>query len=304
MKNLLFIILAIAVSCSRIASDNQQSASEEESVPANTDSIEVNISLKAEHHYPFDISIRRTDIFIYDSEGTREMKSHHHFDCGPEQIPQTFRLAGGNGSRIFVAICNFPFEFNLKALKQFDSMLLLSLMFQDEDPSEPVMSGYVECNPGSIGDSPGIVIHLSPIMCTVILDSVSNALDGYELLEKPRVFLSGRNPEAELLKEKDFRPKEELEEDNPAKLPYDIGFYTQNPGIHLFCYPNDTPEDILGVSRSRIVFECGIEGKSCSFTETLPPFGRGSIISAGITVFSPNEALWDISLLYSPSQTQ
>lgn len=304
MKNSVFIFLAIAVSCSGLVPDKQLSANQEEHVPEKADSIDVNITLKAEHHYPFDITIRKTDLFIYDSEGTREMISHCHFECGPEQIPRTVRLVGGNGSRIFVAICNFPFEFNLKALKQFDSMLLLSLTFQDENPTAPVLSGYTEYNPCSSGDSPGAVIHLSPMMCTVTLDSASNALDGYELLENPRVYLSGCNPEAELLREKDFRPKEELEEDYPVRLPFDIGFYTQNPGTRLFCYPNDTPEDILGVLRTRIVFECGIEGKSCSFTETLPPFGRGSIISAGITVFSPDEALWDISLLYSPSQTQ
>lgn len=304
MKNSVFIFLAIAVSCTGLVPDKQLSAKEEEAVPEKADSIDVNITLKAEHHYPFDITIRETDLFIYDSEGTREMISHRHFNCRPEQIPPTVRLAGGSRSRIFVAICNFPYNFNMKALRQFDSMLLLSLMFQDEDPSAPVLSGFAEYNPCSSGDSPGTVIHLSPLMCTVTLDSVSNALDGYGLLENPQVYLSGCNPEAELLREKDFRPKEELEEDYPVRLPYDIGFYTQNPGTRLFCYPNDTPEDILGVSRTRIVFECAINGAACRFSETLPPFGRGSIISAGITVFSPDEALWEISPRYSPSQTQ
>ena len=293
MKKIVFILLTAVVSCTRISPD----ASSDDSngtVPVKADSIDVCIGLNIACGIP----IQKTDIFVYDAEGTREMESHTDYDCLPESL--TLRLPVTGRDRILVAICNFPFNFNLNALKQFDSMSLLSLRFLDDSTSAPVLSGCSDLDP----DIREISLSLSPLMCTVSLDAVSNALDDYVLLENPRIFLSGLNPEAEILKEKDFRPKEGLEDDTPVKLPYDIGFYTQNPGIVLYCYPNDTPEDILGVSRTRVVFECEINGESCRFTSVLPPFGRGSAISTEITVFSPDEAIWKISPRYSQSRTQ
>lgn len=293
MKKFVFILLAAVISCTRVSLD-ASSDDNNETVPVKADSIDVRIVLDT----AFDIPVRQTDIFVYDAEGTKEMESHICYDGLPEHL--TLKLPASGRDRILVAICNFPFKFNLNALKQFDSMSLLSLRFPDDNTSAPVLSGRSDLRP----DIRDITINLSPLMCTVSLDAVSNALDDYELLENPRIYLSGTNPEAEVLREKDFRPKEGLDDSNPVKLPYDIGFYTQNPGTVLFCYPNDTPEDILGVSRTRIVFECEITGKSCRFSSVLPPFGRGSSISAEITVFSPEDAIWKVNPRYSPSQTQ
>ena len=283
MRKIVLILLAAVISCTRVSPD-ASSSNNNETAQMKADSINVCIELDTS----YDIPVRQTDIFVYDAEGTREMESHICCDGLPEHL--TLELPETGRNRILVAICNFPFNFNLNALKQFDSMSLLSLRFLDDNTSSPVLSGLTDLDP----DIRNIPVKLSPLMCTVSLDAVSNALNNYELLESPRIFLNGLNPEAEVLREKDFRPKEELEDDNPVKLPYDIGFYTKNPGTVLYCYPNDSPEDILGVSRTRIVFECEIHGEKCRFSSVLPPFGRGSSISAEITVFSQDEAIWKI----------
>lgn len=293
MKKFVFILLAAVISCTGVSTD-ASSGDNNETVQVKADSIDVRIVLDTAYDKP----INKTDIFVYNAEGTREMESHICYDSLPEYLTLTLPETGRD--RILVAICNFPFNFNQNALKQFDSMSLLCLRFQDDNPSAPVLSGCADLDP----DTRDISVNLSPLMCTVSFDAVSNALDDYELLENPRISLSGLNPEAEVLREKDFRPKEGLEYDIPVKLQYDIGFYTKNPGTVLYCYPNDTPEDILGVSRTKIVFECEINGESCRFSSVLPPFGRGSSISTEITVFSPDEARWKINPRYSPSQTQ
>ena len=92
---------------------------------------------------------------------------------------------------------------------------------------------------------------------------------------------------AEILREQEFRPTELIDAGPWSKLPYDVGFFSQEPGITLWCYPNDTPEDVLGVPRPSLEFECKIRGETCSFSVPLPPLPRGSSREVELTVDGP-----------------
>lgn len=298
MKNFtkprLCIAVLLAISCNGIAEKTVDTGNGQ--IPQmQVDSLLLNISFLPECHLPHPDStglINGLDIFIYRTEGTRELEYHEHFDGFPDSL----EIKVSEGGKIVAAICNFPYTFNLEALRKFDSMSLLSLGPDDENKNSPMLSGNIEIPSTGNGIIP-VSLHLTPLLCCVRITAVSNALDGYELLENPRVRLSGRNPEAEIMRADGFRPKEAMSDSEPVPLPYDIGFYTQEPGIDLFCYPNDTPEDVLGTSRTGIDFECEIEGRTCIFTERLPPFGRGSFLQAELTVLSPDEAIWKVEIL-------
>ena len=99
---------------------------------------------------------------------------------------------------------------------------------------------------------------------------------------------------AEILRDKDFRPTELLDAGPWTALPYDIGFFPQEPGISLWCYPNDTPEDILGVPRPTLEFECRIEGERCSFEVPLPPLPRGCSKEVELTVDGPSKYMYSV----------
>ena len=89
------------------------------------------------------------------------------------------------------------------------------------------------------------------------------------------------------MQEEDFLPTEIAEYGEWADLPYDIGMFTQNPGTTLFCYPNESSGTSLGGVSTALELECFVMGQLCSFTENLPPFGRGSKLLVDITVDGP-----------------
>ena len=128
---------------------------------------------------------------------------------------------------------------------------------------------------------------MKPLLCQVVVSSISNTMDGYELVESPRVRLTGISCYASVMQEEDFRPTEIAEYGEWADLPYDIGMFTQNPGTTLFCYPNESSGTNLGGVNTAIELECFIMGQLCSFTENLPPFGRGAKLLVDITVDGP-----------------
>ena len=266
------LLLCLSVSCGKAQPPLEPIAPEEKA-----DSVTVCLILSN----PSGAEVKRTDIFVYEQEGTGALCSHKEL----HDLPDTLKIRTTPGKKTYVGICNFPFKFNLQGLQKYDSMELLTINFQDDDPSVPLLSGQS-------GDEG--IIALTPLLCSVTLSSVSNALDGYELLENPRVWLSGINPFAEVLRSEEFRLKEELENIEKTQLPNDIGFYTQYPGTTLYCYPNDTPETILGTERTVFNFECEINGETCRFTKTLPPMPRGSAAKVDITVYSGTESLINV----------
>ena len=231
-----------------------------------------------------DAPVRRLDLFIYGNGGTRPLERHLQLDA----IPDTLSLLTPPGEKILVGIANSPHRFNLNALARFDAMEHLSFSFSDDDPAFPVLGGS-----GGTADHAG-EIRLRPLLCRVVLASVANTMDGYELLESPRVRLCDLPDAAEILREKDFRPAELIDAGAWTALPCDIGFFPQEPGTVLWCYPNDTPENVLGTPRPVLEFACEIQGRSCSFEVPLPPLPRGSSIQVELTIDGPDEFRYKI----------
>lgn len=221
--------------------------------------------------------VQHLDLFVYGSGGTRSLERHLRLDSLPAE--QTLRALPGE--KILVGIANSPQGFNLKALERYDAMTQLAFAFADDRPECPVLGG--ECTTESgVGTVP-----LRPLLCRIRLAEVANTMDGYELLEEPRVRLTDLPNTAEILRLKDFRPSELIDGGAWVPLPCDVGYFPQKPDIDLWCYPNDTPEDILGTPRPTLVLECRIAGESCCFEVPLPPLPRGCTKEVEITVDGP-----------------
>jgi hypothetical protein len=92
-----------------------------------------------------------------------------------------------------------------------------------------------------------------------------------------------------ILRQQDFRPAELIDATPWTALPCDVGYFPQEPRLSLWCYPNDTPESILGTPRPSLEFECRIGGETCSFEVPLPPLPRGCTKEVALTIDGPDE---------------
>ena len=229
--------------------------------------------------HPAGTPVRLMDLFVYGSEGTRVLERHVRLDS----LPAELTLRALPGEKILVGIANSPQRFNLKALERYDAMKQLAFAFRDDDPARPILGGEAVTENGA-GTVP-----LRPLLCRVRLAEVANTMDGYELLEEPRVRLVDLPDNAEILRLEEFRPAELLDSGPWTPLPCDIGYFPQHPEIDLWCYPNDTPENILGTPRPSLEFECRIGGETCSFEVPLPPLPRGCTKEVALTIDGPDE---------------
>jgi len=216
------------------------------------------------------------DLFIYGTDGIRPLERHFRLDS----LPGELGIPTLPGEKLLVGIANSPRQFSLKALERYDAMEQLAFAFTDDDPARPILAGRATTD-GQTG-----TVTLQPLLCQIILASVANTMDGYELLENPRIRLRDLPATAEILREKDFRPADLIDAGAWVSLPFDIGYFPQEPGVSVWCYPNDTPEDILGTPRPTLEFACEIKGASCSFDIPLPPLPRGCKKEVDLTVDS------------------
>lgn len=246
---------------------------------------------------PYDwVDLGPSDLFIYSKEGTGKLLLYEHYENTGETL--TYNLQEDCGPCTGVLISNCPFKFKLNTLDRMDSMQKMTYKLQDEDKDRPICSGVFdpcETTPGY--ETPLERVDLQPLMCRVILESISNGLDLYRLLESPSVWLSGASSSARVLQIKDFRPEENDDDPEKISLDYDVGFFTQYPGTVLCCYPNDTPENILGVEKPELVFECTIDNVRRSYRIPLPPLQRGSTTKVNLVIDSEETHYYHFSSL-------
>ena len=269
---------ALPVSCKKLPAEAPPQE-EEVPLPAVVDSVLTRVRLSAG-----DTPVRTLDLFVYEGGGTRTLEKHLLYD----RMPDSLAFLTTAGEKILVGIANSPRRFNLAALGRYDAMQKLAFSFADDDPACPVLGASAT----TAGQAAELV--LKGLLCRIMLKTVTNTMDGYELLEEPRVRLLDLPDNAEILRDKDFRPTELLDAGPWTALPYDVGFFPQEPGISLWCYPNDTPEDILGVPRPTLEFECRIEGERCSFEVPLPPLPRGCSKEVELTVDGPSKYMYSV----------
>ena len=242
--------------------------------PAAPDSVITQVRFLAEG-----IPVRRLDLFVYEADGTQELERYLQLDSLTEEIG----VITSPGTKHLVGIANSPYRFNLHALARYDAIRQLCYRFADDHPEFPIASDVCTVS-GQRGQ-----LSLHPLLCCIELCSVSNTMDDYVLLENPQVRLTDLPDGAEVLREQEFRPTELIDAGAWVPLPCDIGYFPQTPGIRLWCYPNDTPEDILGVPRPALQFACKIQGEACNFDIPLPPLARGCTKKVELMVNGPGD---------------
>lgn len=263
-------------SCKKIPAPADDPAPE---VPPVADSVSLSLRLDAGGR-----TVRRLDLFCYSGAGTEVLLLHRRCDG----LPDTLSLKVPEEAGTVVCVANSPHAFNLNALGRLDAMKQLRFNYLDDNPTEPVLGGMAEIREGACS------LSLAPLLCCITLVSVANTMDGYELLEEPRVRLRDIPDSAEILREADFRPSELIDAGPWTALPYDVGYFPQKSGIKLWCYPNDTPENVLGTPRPCLEFECQILGKTCTFEVPLPPLPRGCSKEVELIVNGPGDYRYKI----------
>ena len=247
-------------------------------VPA-VDSVITRIRIQADGQ-----EVERLDLFIYGADGTQTLERQLTLD----HIPDETGVLTLPGEKLLAGIANSPRRFNLKALERYDAMEQLAFSYAEDDPARPILGGSARTE-GQTGE-----LTLRPLLCRIILNSVSNTMDDYDLLENPRVRLIDLPDKAEILRQQDFRPAELIDATPWTSLPCDVGYFPQEPHILLWTYPNDTPETILGVPRPSLEFACEIRGETCSFEVPLPPLQRGCTREIDLTIDGPGSFRYKI----------
>ena len=265
---------------------NEEESQEEPEQPAGprTGSVRVTVTESAGS-----TTIVRTDLFVYSLSDQKGLEIHECFD--DSSAVHTLELTAGE--KEIIAIVNSPYSFNDQALGRVESLEQVQFAFEDEDMQSPSMSGKNSITVREDEDT-SVEISVRTLVCRIVLAEASNNLSNYLRLENPRVFLRNLNPKADILRESGFRPSDNIEEGQHCALPCDVGFYTQYPGTTLLCYPNETPENILGSPRTELVLECEIRDTTRRFTVGLPPLSRASAHFVAITVDEATEYSYSI----------
>ena len=277
--------LVASPGCSRTPI-NEEESQEEPEQPAGprTGTVRVKVTESAGS-----TTIVRTDLFVYSLSDQKGLEHHESFD--DSSAVHTLDLTAGE--KEIIAIVNSPYTFNDQALARIESLEQVQFAFEDEDMLSPSMSGKNSLTVRA-SEETSVEINVRTLVCRIVLAEASNNLGSYQRLENPRVFLRNLNPKADILRENGFRPSDNIDEGRRCALPCDVGFYTQYPGTTLLCYPNETPENMLGSPRTELVLECEIRDTTRQFTVELPPLSRASAHSVAITVDEATEYSYNI----------
>ena len=255
------------------------------------------------------------DLFIFDDTEGRPVDRILHFEGNPEEVE--FRCL--DGAKIVAAVANSPKAFNPAAIARYSSLDLIYYEFGEDDPQMPIMGGTcrlgeklvsseisddivhvrdIAGHPSGFTDKPGREpvevkpdeIVLTPLLSRICVESISNGLDDYELLEEPRVRLRNINGSAKLFNDGPYQPQEMIDYGEWVGLPYDIGMFTQELSIVLDCYPNESGEDEITAFRTELELECTIRGSKERFSFPIPEIDRASSVSCHISVYDEDSA--------------
>ena len=207
--------------------------------PLDTDTTETqtgvkdSLTLKVKNRY----NVKTLDILVYGGAPLLSLESisriQDQFDTIRVELKDTL-------PKTIVVLGNMPGQLNPAAIEHYDSLEKLEMSLWDDNPELPFLSGVSRWQGGYVE------VELSPLLCCVIIESVTNLNDDYTLLENPRVWLSGINTRAALMQTTGFRTAEPTD-GKAVRLPYDIGLYTQYPGTRLWCYPCDLTDGHSGI---------------------------------------------------------
>lgn len=227
-----------------------------------------NLAIRFETNASFECEIRKLDVFLYSDvllthRSIRGMRDSIHL-CIPE-----------NASRI-VTVANATGTFNDAALAHYDAWDRFEMDIKYETPRFPIMGAEAIIN----GDE--CLMTLSPLLCKVVLRSVTQYIDDDTIAENPRVYLKNCSSAAALFPRQGYSPLRQMDT-KPVFLPYDIGIYTQYPNICLYCYPNEMPSTPT-TPPTELVMEYEWQGITKTYSETLHPLYRNSTVHLDIAL--------------------
>ena len=284
-------VIAVAVTATACAGESDP-VTPPETVPPGQVKDTLHICISA--HY----TIKTLDVFVYRDKPTKPLETHvrvagsevtRSVVTGSEMTRSEMTrsevpgVVSAKGDRIVAAVANSSAEFNLEALRSFDSIELLCMDYRDEDPSAPVMSGVLA------SDSDTLDLPLTPLLCPILLVSVENSLDA--LAEDVSISLRQVNSRAEIFRSDGFRPTETVDtpqetahpEMMKARLPCDVGCYVQYPGLTLYGYPNDC-QAVLGIPQTELVLDCSVGGERHSTVVPVHPLRRGETVPVQLRI--------------------
>ena len=181
------------------------------------------LAVRFETNASFECEIRKLDVFLYSDVLLTHRSIQGKCDSIHLCIPE-------NAARI-VAVANATGTFNDAALAHYDAWDKFEMDIKYETPRFPIMGAETIIN----GDE--CLMTLSPLLCKVVLRSVTQYIDDETLVENPRIYLKNCSSAAVLFLRQGYSPLRQMDTE-PVFLPYDIGIYTQYPDICLYCYPN------------------------------------------------------------------
>lgn len=220
-------------------------------------------------------NLRRCELFIYRCDALGTLAVHRAAE-NTDDNPQFFiRLEEGRYRA--VVVCNACAPVNPAAVARKDYFDIFSYSFTDEDPLYPLCSSVLEFEAGG-----QIRIEPRKLLCTVHLASVRREFQGGDaktVVERPQVFLTNVPAKCEVLKQSGFHPSEFVEPHIAStlfcqRLGIDLGYDELHPDVKLYCYPNDSQEDIAS-PHTKIVLEGRLNGKYCRWEAGLGAMGRG-----------------------------
>lgn len=232
-------------------------------------------------------SLKSLDLLLYEGTQLHSLLGYCRIDKPGSEAMLLFELEEKQicESCILVALANFPSKPPLASVQRYEAAKLLKGAFLSEDPKHPMMAGEfsfcIEATKGRYSPQDVVKIELQQLLSYVELSAVSNSMDGYELLEEPRVRLRNINSSASLLQKDGFGASEWIEEGEWAELGCDIGFYTQHPRIRLPCYP---VSDKSSPIHTELELECRIEGERHSFVVEIPLIGKGACVGVELNI--------------------
>ena len=217
------------------------------------------------------------ELLIYNSEGECPLEQHLRFE---DLKGKDLKINTLPGEKEIVAIAGSPKKLNSTALSKLSYIRKILFAYEEDNPQAPILTARGKSSEGVCE------LNLRELFCSVVIESISNALNDYVLLEEPKLRLINVNAQiCPFTPDGEHFPSETI--DSPSvNLPYDIGYYPQNLDITLYSYPNSNDEEVLGPERTYLELSCTIEGSKRLLHRELPPLERGQKLAVEINVES------------------
>ena len=233
--------------------------------------------------------IRRADVFFFSDDSLMRLDAFQRFE-GPGAVVDASSTVGKKRA---VAVANYPGDRYVWAgVNSLESLSAVRMALRDEEIDSPVMTGQFMSDGTPLSTR---TVSMRPLLAMVRLNSLrcdfsSRPYEG-SYLDSVRVYIVNASAYCALLS--DGAPVEYinaggLEDDSPACLSANlngrIGRAKVYPNICLYCYPNDSKEDVLGSPFTRLVVEGRMRGHIYAYPVNLTGLARGMCYSIDMVI--------------------